>query len=1239
MPPMDDEKNELAQITHHELPQASILDKLRYLTSKLRTLFRKQTQKPLNRKIVINSDPLTCHSANIHYKDNAVRTSRYTFLSFLPKQLYAQFSRIANLYFLFVAILQAIPEWSPTGQFTTIIPLSCFLFLAMSREGYDDYRRHRQDQIENNQECLVLRGVWTKTKWKNLKVGDFVLVKTKEWIPADLLLLHSKGENGVCYIETAALDGETNLKQRQALEETNSLLSSPEALVTFQGTVEAESPNSDLYNFDGSITFSHGKAFPLTKNQMLLRGTILRNTPEVYGMVIFTGEETKLRMNATKNIRTKAPSMQRILNRVIIMIFSFVMLLSILCTTMSLTWEKQDVDRWYITGFKRNPAAIFFGFVIIFNTMIPISLYVTMEIIKLVQVYFINNDRNMYHKETDTPAEARTSTLNEELGQVSHIFSDKTGTLTENIMLLRKLSVCGFAFLHDSESVSMMSGELTSTSTPYMNLHHENLIQSRKSSYDINIEQIEQKRSRKTSVNFSMIAPVTLSCRNSIDSSRSKVLSNLSTKTTMDLLNIIRHQPNTPFGRRARFFLLSIALCHTCVAERDAETGEIIYQSSSPDEFALLTAAKELGYVFTNRSLGSVSLKFNNIPDCSVTTNGDSVQSGTYQILNVLEFSSERKMMSVIYQLPDGRICLFCKGADIAILERLRSPRESTHRKYLSVDVDVNKEHSEDLYDEKLMLKKTKKHVQNFSTDGLRTLLYAHRYIDKEEYDKWNELFLEASNSVIGRREKLEKVAKLIETDMEITGATGIEDRLQCGVPEAIGNLRAAGIKVWMLTGDKRETATNIGYSCSLIKTNSTIIHVDLNVNLNEMLKRWLKDVSEGKVEHVAVIIDGETLMSIEKESSLLDTFMELSVLCETVICCRVNPSQKALVVQSVRKKLKDGAVTLAIGDGANDIAMIQEAHVGIGIAGREGLQAARTSDYSIAQFKFLENLLFVHGRWSYVRLSKFVLGTFYKCICFYLTQGAYQIFTGFSGSSLYEQWTLAFYNTLFSSLPVMVVGMFEKDLNEKTLLGIPELYQRGQKNMEFNMQVFLSWMLGGLYHALVIVLTPALLQEHFMGNLQAESLQLFELGLYSYTCVVLVVTVKIAYLECHNWTIMTHLTSILTLLTWFLFQTVYSYVYPINQPVYSVNGTFRNMATKPKFWILVLLIVSIALLPSYLIVIIRKMVMPSEVDFYQEVEKDEEQLEGLIEGEIDEKNIDEKNHDEMINKGFVVHV
>jgi phospholipid-translocating P-type ATPase (flippase) len=514
----------------------------------------------------------------------------------------------------------------------------------------------------------------------------------------------------------------------------------------------------------------------------------------------------------------------------------------------------------------------------------------------------------------------------------------------------------------------------------------------------------------------------------------------------------------------------------------------------------------------------------------------------------------------------------------------------------------------------------TMDHIQEYATTGLRTLLYGHRFLSKEEYSLWSKKYVDAQSALEGRQDKLEQVAELLEQNLDMTGATAIEDKLQDGVPETIDKLRRAGIRLWMLTGDKRETAINIGYSCRLIKDYSSTIILDVptQAQAHKAMNKAMKDVMKGKSRHVVVVIDGATLGIVEQSTELMALFVELGIRADSVICCRVSPAQKALVVKTVRARCKN-TVTLAIGDGANDIAMIQEANVGIGITGKEGLQAARSSDYSIAQFRFLERLLFVHGRWSYVRVSKFVLGTFYKCATFYLTQGLFQIFTGFSGTSLYEQWTLSFYNTLFSSLPVMVVGMFEQDLKASTLLLVPELYTFGPRNSGFSLVTYGTWMAAAVYQAIACLMVPLWIAGAIgKFGVEPDDESLFSMGLGVYTTIVLVVTFKIAYLETHNWSIVTHLTSFLTILAWFGYNTVYSFFYPVRTGGYHVRGAFQSLAAHLPFWLTIIVASMIAILPNIMAKIIKAQLYPSDVDLYQELEKDPDAVQRWKEWEVE---------------------
>lgn len=503
-----------------------------------------------------------------------------------------------------------------------------------------------------------------------------------------------------------------------------------------------------------------------------------------------------------------------------------------------------------------------------------------------------------------------------------------------------------------------------------------------------------------------------------------------------------------------------------------------------------------------------------------------------------------------------------------------------------------------------LVIERCLQHINDFATEGLRTLLYGHRFLSEDEYGRWKSVYHDATTSLVDRQRLVEAAGELIEQQLELGGATAIEDKLQQGVPETIDRLRRANIKMWMLTGDKRETAINIGLSCRLIKDYSTVTVLDAEAgNVEQNIAASIVDISTGGVAHSVIVVDGQTLSAIEADQSLHTLFLDLAILADSVLCCRASPSQKAGLVSAIRKRVRR-SVTLAIGDGANDIAMIQEAHVGIGITGKEGLQAARTSDYSIAQFRFLTKLLLVHGRWNYIRTCKYTVGTFWKEMLFYLTQALYQRYAGYTGTSLYESWSLSMFNTLFTSLVVIFLGIFEQDLRASTLIAVPELYLMGQRSGGFNFKVYLGWMFMAVSEAMIVFFTMYGIYGTAVFTLDQS---LFPMGDLTFTACVIIIATKLQIIEQRNRTYMALIGWILAVGGWFLWNIILAGIYhSTTNPEYYVKGGFYTGFGRSALWWFTLLLTVVACLAFEIGVrALKNALFPTDVEIFQTLEQD----------------------------------
>uniref|UniRef100_A0A8C6VNT6 Phospholipid-transporting ATPase n=1 Tax=Naja naja TaxID=35670 RepID=A0A8C6VNT6_NAJNA len=1021
-------------------------------------------------------------------------TAKYSVVTFLPRFLYEQIRKAANAFFLFIALLQQIPEVSPTGRYTTLVPLLFILTIAGIKEIIEDYVSINLDFGRN--------------------VSPFATYEPQ----------------AMCYIETANLDGETNLKIRQGLIQTANL-QSKEDLMKMSGTIECEGPNRHLYDFTGNLRLENQSPLPIGPDQILLRGAQIRNTQWVLGIVVYTGHDTKLMQNSTK-APLKRSNVDKVTNMQILILFCILLVMALVSSVGALLWNRTHGEViWY---FDSNVLSTNFGynlltFIILYNNLIPISLLVTLEVVKFTQALFINWDIDMYYTETDTPAMARTSNLNEELGQVKYLFSDKTGTLTCNIMNFKKCSIAG----------------VTYGIAPLQESYHP---------FYYILSQLPP--------------PISESCE--FDDPR--LLQNI--------------EADHPTAMHIKEFLTLLAVCHTVVPERHENT--IIYQASSPDEGALVKGAKKLGYVFTGRTPRSVII--------------DALgKEETFEILNVLEFSSDRKRMSVIVRTPDGQLRLYCKGADNVIFERL-----SKDSKYME---------------------QTLCHLEYFATEGLRTLCVAYADLSENSYQEWLDIYNEASTNLKDRTQKLEECYEIIEKELLLLGATAIEDRLQAGVPETISTLIKAEIKIWVLTGDKQETAINIGYSCRLVSQSMTLILVneDSLDATRAALTHHCENLGDslGKENDIALIVDGQTLkyaLSFEVRQSFLD----LALSCKAVICCRVSPLQKSEIVDMVKKHVN--AITLAIGDGANDVGMIQTAHVGVGISGNEGMQATNSSDYAIAQFSYLEKLLLVHGAWSYNRVTKCILYCFYKNVVLYIIELWFAFVNGFSGQILFERWCIGLYNVIFTALPPFTLGIFERSCSQDNMLRFPQLYKITQNADGFNSRVFWGHCINALIHSVILFWLPLKALEHDTVFTNGQAVDYLFVGNIVYTYVVVTVCLK-AGLETTAWTKFSHLAVWGSMLLWLVFFGVYSTIWPVIPIAPDMLGQAGMVLRCGHFWIGLLLVPTACLVKDVAWRAAKHTYRKTLLEQVQELEAKSKELRKSMLRDSNGKSVNERDH------------
>ncbi|KIW09243.1 hypothetical protein, variant 1 [Verruconis gallopava] len=999
--------------------------------------------------------------------------------------------------------------------------------------------------------------------WKNVKVGDFVRLYENEEVPADVVVLSTADPEGACYIETKNLDGETNLKLRNALLCSRKVRHARDC-ERAEFVIESEGPQANLYGYTAVMKWydhhsGRDMAEPIAINNLLPRGSSIRNTEWVLGVVVFTGAETKIMLNSgiTPSKRAK---ISKDLNWNVIYNFIILFFMCLIAAIVQgVAWSKPDTSHklFEFGSYGNNHAGLdgfitFWAAIILFQNLVPISLYITLEIIRTLQAIFIYSDVLMYYEKLDYPCTPKTWNISDDLGQIEYIFSDKTGTLTQNVMEFKKCTVNG---------------------VPYGEAYTEALAgMQRRQGIDVEVEGAKARKQIAEDKELMLQKMDELYANPYLFKDE---MSFVAPDFIADMANSDAPEQQAANKR----FMLALALCHSVVPSISTVDGrsKIEYKAQSPDESALVGTARDVGFTM----LRKLDDKF--IIDVLGTEQ-------TYTVLDMIEFNSTRKRMSVIVRMPDNKIVLFCKGADSIIYGRLKKGEQRELRQT------------------------TAEHLEMFAREGLRTLCIAQRELSEEEYQTWAREYAEASQSVVDREEKQELVAEKIEQELMLLGGTAIEDRLQDGVPDAIALLGRAGIKLWVLTGDKVETAINIGFSCNLLNNDMDLIVIDIKdeslqtaeAELDKNLQLFGmtgsdEELKAAQTQHQppppthALVIDGESL-KLCLDDTLRQKFLLLCKQCRAVLCCRVSPAQKAAVVEMVKNGLD--CLTLSIGDGANDVAMIQKAHVGVGIAGEEGRQAVMSSDFAIAQFRFLTRLVLVHGRWSYRRLAETIANFFYKNLVWTFALFWYQIYSNFDCVYIYDYSYIIMYNLAFTSLPVILMGVFDQDVDDKVSLAVPQLYTRGIERLEWTQPKFWLYMVDGVYQSLMVFFMGYLLfsPANFLTENGLDVSDTSRMGVFIATAAV--VTVNLYVLNnTYRWDWLTLLiVTISILLIWF-WTGVYT--------SFTVGFTFYGAAAQVygllDFWAYILVTVILCLLPRFCVKAIQKIYFPRDVDIIRE--------------------------------------
>ncbi|KAJ2710187.1 putative aminophospholipid-translocase, partial [Coemansia spiralis] len=882
--------------------------------------------------------------------------NKYNAVTFLPLVLFEQF-KIFNLYFLLVPQLRI-------GYLVTYVgPLVFVLLVTMGKELHDDIGRRQRDTEANSQryQRLAADGDLQVVASAKLAAGDLVMLEKNQRVPADMVLLRTTESSGACFVRTDQLDGETDWKLRVAVPFTQKLATTA-ALFEVHGTVYADAPHKDIYDFVGTLTTDDGVAVPLTVENTLWANTTLASGTAV-GYVVYTGRDTRAAMN-TGQAKTKVGILDMEVNRLSKILFVVTLVLSL--AMVALDGFKAV---WYITLFR---------FLILLSSIIPISLRVNLDMGKSFYSMGIERDREI------AGSVVRNSMIPEELRRIEYCLTDKTGTLTRNEMELKRVHMGVMAYtLETSDEV-----------TRHLRANLEGRVAG----------QHPASAADEHPVSAADEHPVSADGPLGKGHGRAR-----------------RDMPQHIFD-----MVESLALCHNVTPAEEEGAGDAVshdaqltvtvskpmsYQASSPDEVAIVQWTERVGVVLAERKLRTITQRLDELLAEWQYRRGAALML-TVGVLHVFPFTSESKRMG---------------GAD-AVMARI---------------VQYN-----DWLDEE---------CGNMARDGLRTLVIGRKRLSQQAYRRFEDAYQRARVTVVGRAEAMRQVvADHLESDLELLGLTGVEDRLQDNVRATLELLGNAGIKVWILTSDKVETTTCVAVSARLVRRDQ-LVHVVAGLRTAHEVNLALETLRT--LSDCCLVIDGDSLQVAL--DFFCDEFVQIATRLSAVVCCRCSPTQKADIVRLIQRHTRRRV--LAVGDGGNDVSMIQAADVGVGLVGCEGKQASLAADFSVLQFAYLARLLLWHGRNSYKRSAKLAQFVIHRGLIISIMQVVFSALFYFAPIALFQGMLLVGYTTVYTMAPVFSL-VLDRDISEDIALLYPELYADLTKGRALSYKTFFTWLLISIY-------------------------------------------------------------------------------------------------------------------------------------------------------------------------------